>query len=823
MLQRPLLSGSTLGRQMGGGLRMGANRNTCRAEVFLQWVKAHTAKAVGLEVEGNKEADLLAGDGRKRGVPGPHEDLARRLLTPAITARHTTKMQPIKPLNPKPEMRRFVRRPVQPLASAYQHDVGSAPSPAQSTSDAYLRDPGAVEGVALGDFRRKSDVSARPAGRLSPLTPEQENPDRSTSPTTTAHHSPAVRGAPPAQYSRSSNAVRSARSDASHAPPCSPDSRPTAYADDRTHASDTVSPAYKSHAHLCLKPPCAEHTLLVYRMGSVRYLERCVEEGLTMDFTSTPADPLDSDPRALEPYRAPWRFYQSPSEVKQPTGCIPLPPLAVGEIPLTAESTRGSVASSSRHLVISGCRAYHTRIPVPRRESDQRHITQYAVPMFALDLMEKGSTGYNTFYHRAECPCNTGFSIMALQMSPSSIIVTSSSAASFPVKSDDYTAMSLGADSFTEVTIVGMPYMAPYFYVEGALCKDGTCISRLGVSDYRPDSAEGHVCARGLKLRRAAAASCYSTQQACLCNSKHIRKGRYSAVDALMDASFPPRLGTFNVDCAMSPEVRESLTVLPNKPAVSSMYLDLCTIHLTLQRGPLPPTLVIISQNVVYSEAEAIEICDLYLALSPPASCSNAIIVQNDMGDWVITGGYRALGSEEKVYGPSLRYSTEELLLYLKDLQDNGGCLAVSHSGPDSEEARILNSLYVLAWSVGSEPSCYPTLSLSWPSQDLVLLPVYASGASAYTRVLLTSGPVSPVYPQVPRHLGDLSFYNTYIRGARMRSGRCWDCECIYQLAVRLEMDRLRANPTSYVPLIPRISRSFTVEVSDDLSLESGS
>lgn len=312
-------------------------------------------------------------------------------------------------------------------------------------------------------------------------------------------------------------------------------------------------------------------------------------------------------------------------------------------------------------------------------------------------------------------------------------------------------------------------------------------------------------------------------EQACLCNSKHIRKRRYSAVDASMDASFPPMLGTFNIDCTMSCEVRESLTVLPNKPTLSSMYLDLCTIHLAFEKGPLPPTLVIISQHVVYNKTEATEICDLYLALSPSASCSNAIIVQKDVDDWVVTAGYRALGSEEKIHGPSLRYSTEQLVSYLNDLDDNGGCLAVSHSGPDSEEAKILNALYVLGWSMGSEPSCYPTLSLSWPSQHLALLPVYTSGASAYTRVLLTSGPVNPVYPQTPRHSRDLSFYNTYIRGARMRSGRCWDCECVYQLAVRLEGDQLKASPASYVPLIPRISRSFTVEVSDELDLESDS
>jgi hypothetical protein len=312
-------------------------------------------------------------------------------------------------------------------------------------------------------------------------------------------------------------------------------------------------------------------------------------------------------------------------------------------------------------------------------------------------------------------------------------------------------------------------------------------------------------------------------EQACLCNSRHIRRRRYSAVDATMDASFPPKLGVFSIDSSMSSEVRESLTALPNKPTLSCMYLDLCTIHLAFESGPLPPTLVVMSQGVVYNETEAMEICDLYLTLSPSTSCSNAIIVQKDVNDWIVTAGYRALGSEKKIHGPSVRRSTDGLVSYLKNLGDDRGCLAVSHSGPDSEEARILNTLYVLSWSVGSEPSCYPTLSLSWPSRDLALLPVYTPGASAYTRVLLASGPVSPVYPQAPRHLGDLSFYNTYVRGARTRSGRCWDCECVYQLAVHLEADQLKANPTGYVPLIPRISRSFTVEVSDDLDLESDS
>jgi ribonuclease HI len=53
-------------------------RHNLGAEVSLQWVKAHTSGTVGAEVEGNREADLLAGDGRKRGTPGPHRDLVCR-------------------------------------------------------------------------------------------------------------------------------------------------------------------------------------------------------------------------------------------------------------------------------------------------------------------------------------------------------------------------------------------------------------------------------------------------------------------------------------------------------------------------------------------------------------------------------------------------------------------------------------------------------------------------------------------------------------------------------------------------------------------------
>ncbi|KNZ57333.1 uncharacterized protein VP01_2186g2 [Puccinia sorghi] len=105
--------------------------------------------------------------------------------------------------------------------------------------------------------------------------------------------------------------------------------------------------------------------------------------------------------------------------------------------------------------------------------------------------------------------------------------------------------------------------------------------------------------------------------------------------------------------------------------------------------------MVVITPNVVYNSTQAMEICDLYLTLSPPASCSNIVIVQKEVDSWLVKTGYRALGSKNKVHGPSVHYLTEELLLYLKDVENSGICLAVAHSEPDSEEVRILNALCV--------------------------------------------------------------------------------------------------------------------------------
>lgn len=308
-------------------------------------------------------------------------------------------------------------------------------------------------------------------------------------------------------------------------------------------------------------------------------------------------------------------------------------------------------------------------------------------------------------------------------------------------------------------------------------------------------------------------------EQASSCGSSHIRKGRYSAVDAAMDATFPPKLGSFKITCSMPLEAKDSQPLLPNNVSVSSMYLDLCTIHLAFTEGPLSPTLMIITQDLVYTEVEAMEICDLYLTLSPLEDYSNAVVVQKDAEGWYVRVAYRASGSRTNVHGDGSRYSTEELLAYLSGMEGMDGCLAIAHSEPDGEAVKILSSLHVSSWSIGSDPSCYPALSLRHETEHCMLLPVYTFGGSAYTRALLPGGPINAVYPQAPRYLGDISFYNTRVRGAQMRSGRCWDCECIYQLALRLEADQLRADPDGYDPVMEKPPEPLVVEVASDLDL----
>lgn len=164
--------------------------------------------------------------------------------------------------------------------------------------------------------------------------------------------------------------------------------------------------------------PKVEHSLLVYRMGSRKYLGRCLEEGLEVDFTTRNPDPLSVDNRALEPIYAPWMFRRLKEARFHLTTPIPLPTPGLNDIQLTACKTGSNVVAEHKYIVVKGCRAYY--VPVSPRDSNgsSQYICHYAVPMYLLDLMERCSTGYNMFYHRAECLCYTGFSSMAVQMGP---------------------------------------------------------------------------------------------------------------------------------------------------------------------------------------------------------------------------------------------------------------------------------------------------------------------------------------------------------------------------------------------------------------------
>ncbi|PLW57757.1 hypothetical protein PCANC_01380 [Puccinia coronata f. sp. avenae] len=105
-----------------------------------------------------------------------------------------------------------------------------------------------------------------------------------------------------------------------------------------------------------------EHSLLVYRMGSKRYLRRCLEEGLDIDFKTTDPDPLSSDNRALEPVYSPWIFRKHDSLRPGGLSSIPLPLLGVNDVELVGRKAGANHALEYRHVTIRGCRAYY--VPV---------------------------------------------------------------------------------------------------------------------------------------------------------------------------------------------------------------------------------------------------------------------------------------------------------------------------------------------------------------------------------------------------------------------------------------------------------------------------
>ena len=95
---------------------------------------------------------------------------------------------------------------------------------------------------------------------------------------------------------------------------------------------------------------------------------------------------------------------------------------------------------------------------------------------------------------------------------------------------------------------------------------------------------------------------------------------------------------------------------------------------------------------------------------------------------------------------------------------------------------------------------------------------MYKAAYSNYVRALLKGGPLAAFYPTTSRLLGDTSFYTRHIRGAKMRSGKCWDCHSLHVLALKLNLELRVRRPKDWVDGLEETCQSFDMELQYDLS-----
>ena len=180
---------------------------------------------------------------------------------------------------------------------------------------------------------------------------------------------------------------------------------------------------------------------------------------------------------------------------------------------------------------------------------------------------------------------------------------------------------------------------------------------------------------------------------------------------------------------------------------------------------------------------------------------------------------HRASGSVTYLEDFELEYTMEELIAKIEAADISARCLSINHNTANDKSHRILSNICTSEWSVGSNPSCIPVLSSLTPVTERVVLPVYKAPCSRYVQTLLKGGPLSALYPATPRLLGDTSFYTRYIRGAKTRSGRCWDCQSLYALALKLNSELRIRQPRDYVDGLKGTCQSFDTELQYDVSI----
>lgn len=280
------------------------------------------------------------------------------------------------------------------------------------------------------------------------------------------------------------------------------------------------------------------------------------------------------------------------------------------------------------------------------------------------------------------------------------------------------------------------------------------------------------------------------------CEPQHIVLPGYAACDALLDSAFPlvseqmpvlgPRLHRHTADVAG----------YPVSQVTACLYLDLCSILTLHRQGVLPPYMTMVMSTPTYDNETMIHLGKAYVELTRPASSSGATFITRSGHSWSLTMVHRSGNSVEAVSTTPCWSTLDDVIAYLRSDSANGKCLAICHDEPDSDNAAVLSSMRVVAWSIGSTSACSPTFKPAARRSICHLLPIYTHPGSTYMRILSTEGIMNPVYGESGRQTGDTGMYNCTIRGSRTRTGKCWDCQCLHTLAVAME-ELLQSSPKS--------------------------
>lgn len=128
----------------------------------------------------------------------------------------------------------------------------------------------------------------------------------------------------------------------------------------------------------------------------------------------------------------------------------------------------------------------------------------------------------------------------------------------------------------------------------------------------------------------------------------------------------------------------------------------------------------------------------------------------------------------------------------------------------------IISMMPDSVWSVFCSPYNFVEVKQSLAIRQAIkgsgkcsyICPVYSYRASKETRAVGT-GPIRFVgHKNDPSYIGSMNYYSKYIRSSRHSSGRCYDCETLYKLLIRLDIFRDKRESTPIISFIPNFLES---------------